>query len=54
MISEEKLVILIGKRIPVQEFVHTITRWTLNAFWTDFDQILTSSFKIKVTVQYDF
>jgi hypothetical protein len=45
MISEEKLVILIGKIIPDQQLVHTITRWTLNAL-TDFDQVLTSSFKV--------
>jgi hypothetical protein len=32
MISEEKLVILIGKIIPDQQLVHMIARWTLHAF----------------------
>jgi hypothetical protein len=32
MISEEKLVILIGEIIPDQQLVHIITRWTLYAF----------------------
>jgi hypothetical protein len=45
MISKEKLVILIGKIIPDQQLVHTITRWTLYAL-TDFDQVLAPSFKV--------
>jgi hypothetical protein len=32
MISEEKLVILIGKIIPDQQLVHIIARGTLYAF----------------------
>jgi hypothetical protein len=36
MISEEKLVILIGKIIPDQQLIHKIASWTLHAFLTDF------------------
>jgi hypothetical protein len=32
MISEEKLVILIGKIISDQQLVHMMARWTLHAF----------------------
>jgi hypothetical protein len=32
MISEEKVVILIGKIIPDQQLVHMTARWTLHAF----------------------
>jgi hypothetical protein len=32
MLSEEKLVILIGKIIADQQLVHMIARWTLYAF----------------------
>jgi hypothetical protein len=50
MISEEKLVILIGKIIPDQQLIPKISSWTLHAFRQIVGHVLTSSFNCRVVV----